>query len=863
MVILYNPDTKKYYIAPSPPSFYESPSTPTSSDGFSSVDPTINTNPEFDRNIGGITIPGTSSGTPSTPTSSDGFSSVDPTLAKGKQISAGEYTQLNQLGQKITPGKQTTDFNKGYFGGVNPNIQERGVLTVGQKEANIIKSSGRPYWLVESETPTEAIQEGSFAGSTPQIYRNLNTRSLYEYNFQNILAGKQTYKYYKDTITEFKTDPQSFEGREGVIKTESEGAFTYQLTPEYFDKTINFSNIQQSALIEAKTQFGELPKTTRYKLNVAGYGQGVSSAVLGIGEFSNTLLLNMGVQTSNKEGVFEKRSFKFGGTLGEIRNYPSTQSTVGFLESPGGYLKQKGTAPDILGQATVIVPLAYQGVRSLVTNIKTFGVAGGITETIGSASPFKLKPGVYSQPITKTTKFTNIKSLKGTSNGITTKIYTGSSGNIKLTGVERSAILKGKTVGGGYTVTRTPYIQISPGGRITTGTRTTLNPYTFGSGGSGSVYGARGNQYFTQVLTPSYKGGTSTIISSKGITAYTSQAGTKIYSNLDKAYKLTGGSASNKINTGVKDFISGKATPQYKTIYSGDTRINLNTGSSSRDFIHSPTGKYKLTPQLSGREYDLNAILGGQGNKGYTSFKGSGGSGLKTIYKFDTGGIKAVVQTPTPATAPIYSKVIPFTPSPKLEAPQSSQYSGLGMYEQTIGGTSPKLIQLPKVNTELKVDVISAVIPQVKTDRRSGGRSKTIITPAPAVIQKPKIDTIQTPKVIQVRRVKLQQPQSYARPTSFTYGGVSASFTPYNVPPPVPKIPLIPMLAGGGSSMILGNVRPQRSPISYTPSFKALFFKIKGQAPRRKVKTGLGFRPITPGFSFTKRRTIKVRRVKL
>ncbi len=299
MVILKDSKTGKYYIAPSPKSFYESkPSTSTggSSGGVSSMDPNVNTNPEFDRKIDGAIVPG-----------------------------------QKQLGQRLTPGQPSPDINKGYFGS-NPNIQERGVLTVTKEEGARLQASGeaKPYWVVESETPRDAIEEGAFAGSTPQINRNLNTRSLYEYNFQNILAGKQTYKSYKDTVTEFKADPQSFEGRTGVTKTESEGAFTYQLTPEYFDKTIDYNKIQQDALVGAKTRFSNLPSSTRRRLNVVGYGQGVSSAVLGIGEFGGTLIVNMGQATSNEQGVFEKRSVKFGGTLGEIRNYPSTQSTVKF-----------------------------------------------------------------------------------------------------------------------------------------------------------------------------------------------------------------------------------------------------------------------------------------------------------------------------------------------------------------------------------------------------------------------------------------------------------------------------------------------------------------------------------------------------
>ena len=545
MVIQKDNKTGKYYIAPSPKSFYKSkPSTSTkgSSGGFSSRDPTLNTNPEFDRNIGGIIIHGRSSGEGS----SGGFSSRDPTLNTNPEFD-----------RRLSPRKPSSDINKGYLG-ANPNIENRGVLTVTKKEAQTLQGSGVPYWVQQSETPSEAIQEGSFAGSIPQIYRNINTRELYEYNIQNILAGQETYKQYRGIVSEFKEDPKSFENREGVIttsiSTENEiknidilksggvrvnnityhgnskvpginktanqiqnetfrdvkkeypnikkGSYsvsgtmgggttstsTYQLTPEYFDNNINYGQIQKDALVGAKQEFRNLPFKERSKLNIAGYGQGLSSAVIGIGEFGGTVIANMGMATTNKEGKFEDRSFRFGGTLGEIRNYPSTQSTVGFLESPGGYLKQKGSSPETLGQATVIIPLLYQGVKLAVTNIKTLGWGAGAIESVSGVSPFRIKSGVYSQPITKDTTFGNVKSIKGTSGGITTRIYSGSSGDIKLYGAERSSLVGGKRVGGGATYTQTPTIEISGGGAyVTRGTRTTLNPYVFGGGGSGEI----------------------------------------------------------------------------------------------------------------------------------------------------------------------------------------------------------------------------------------------------------------------------------------------------------------------------------------------------------------------------------------
>ena len=60
----------------------------------------------------------------------------------------------------------------------------------------------------------------------------------------------------------------------------------------------------------------------------------------------------------------------------------------------------------------------------------------------------------------------------------------------------------------------------------------------------------------------------------------------------------------------------------------------------------------------------------------------------------------------------------------------------------------------------------------------------------------------------------------------------------------------------------MGNVRARASPSGYTPSFTALFFKLKGKKPQGR-STGYIFRPIVENPFRKKRKKIKkVRRVK-
>ena len=826
----------------------------------------------------------TSYGTSKTYSSLPGTTGSSTTYIQASDIPGGKT--ISSTSSKLAPiidlsgGKPTTYTPKGttqeqmkadkpfYVSDKRKTPTQYGALFVTEKEAQKLQGSGVPYWVIKSKDKDKALREAEFASNVPYIsQKGIKTRGIYEYNQQNIIAGKKIFGTYENISQSFKEDPTKFKGKEGYTETKTKEGMEYSLSPKYFESQINLKNVYSSSLKEAKTDFSNLPQSTRRKLNVGGYGTGVSKAGLGVVEFGGTILTNLGQQTFKKGEGMKARKFFLGGGAGKILTSPAIQTTVKFTESPKQYIKEKSRSPDVLGQATVIVPLVTQGARALVSNIKRYGTKGGIVETTSIFSPLRIKSGVYAKPITTKTKFTNVEIIKGTNvkTGITTRAFRGSSGGIKLSGVEKSAIIKGKKIGGGSTITDTPYTEIG-GGKIVSGVRTTYSPYTFETTGSGSVFGAKGSKFYTQALTPKIKGGISTTYTSRGLTAYSYPGGSKFSTSFNKVYSYAGGGATAKTGIrGVSKFIAGRRTPIYKTSTFGDTRIKLRstTYTSSRysltnvkatfkkSFVYEPSGRYKLDPKISGKEYDLNKIFSGKGGEGY---KFSGTGGLKTVTKLDTSGISAIVLPTTKPTFKGSSKIIP----PTTKAGTTSQV------------LAPQFKGVTKIESREIGSTISAVTPKVVS--RGGTSTRSRQTPVTilssnvftGVKPKGKVDTaiknLQTQKIVPVQKVSLRSIST----SIFTgYGGTPV---PTTYTPTTPKIPVpftFPLLSGMFSgSLGSGKVKSRRTERKYTPSFKALFFNIKGKAPKGTA-TGLRLRPITPGFSFfRKKKVIKVRRIK-
>jgi len=844
----------KYYVAPSPKSFYQSKQ-PTPQTTYS-----------------GPIQPGTSEKTfRDTGKTTPSYSGpVQPGTDRKTFRDTGKSTP-SPTGTPLTPLKDRDKTT-------TQQTQDAGVLTTTPEEARKIRPSGSAYWTVESTTPAGAIEESGFMGvpqASPLVVggKRVRTRGGYEYDTRNIEGGKETYRQYKGIVSEFNRDPASFEGQAGVTTTKTDEGTTYGLTSEYFNKNINYDKIDSDALTRAKAGFSNLPGSTRTRLTAGSFGVGASSSVIGIGEFGASVLKYGSTQTMEPG---EKRSLlgkgvKFGGTAGKIRNQPATQivNPEKWYKNPvgWGYQKLAGT-PERLGSSAVVVPLVIGGIGGAVRNVKTMGFKGGALETVSSISPLKIRPGTYAQGITKDTKF-DIKSFKTTNKGMTTRTYSGRTGSVEIYGYEKG----GASGGGGFVSTKTPTMTIGGGGTsVSFGTRTTINSYVFKPSGSGKAF-----KYSSTGAI--IKGGTTNVLRTGSLTEYnTGGKSTFYYKPQINSKMIKGGSAFKPLNNKVTRFASGNAESGYFT-YNGRNPI-------------SQAGQYRFKPKVSGREYDLTGMkfdgikfkfgdptaTSGASGGGYSS---SGGGGLKLKIQAPTQTISGVGTTvPILKTAP--KPISTFLP-PQLKAPRS-QYYGKGQYEKT---DSLVLIKnAPKINAPglqmdapgLKVDapglqmdapgLLLVDAPRIQGRKRQNLRAPGQMLKAPGLIlvDAPKQNLrapgqrilLQAPglKLKLVQKIRFPQQDSY-----FNYGGGSPYVPGYTPTLPVPIIPSLPFMAGGGSPfMRLGNVKARPSPTRYAPSFKALFFKIKGKAPQGR-RTGFQFRPITPGFSFQGVR--RVRRVRI
>lgn len=582
---------------------------------------------------------------------------------------------------------------------------------------------------------------------------------------------------------------------------------------------INIDAVYAGGVKQAKADYSTKPRGERALLYATGAAQGLSSVAINTIDFAGSMALTFGAGKTMK--------YETGGIGGEIANYPVAKGAR--LGSPAIH----ATA------GTLLI-----GGASLYGRAKKVGKYAAVSEAASIFSPVRMKSGVYGGRITSGTKFTNVKSYKYTAPGeipVTTRVYKGSSGNIGMVGFERSVTIKGQTYGSGRVVTQAPYTEIKSGGAIIeSGVRTTIQPYSFKPVGTGKGYVVKPGEYFNIASDTTYGGGVSRVITGKGITSYKTPTKTDIYIDTQKGYySTTGGITSG--DKAINKFISGGAKPNYKTTYYGDTRYNINTGQASRDYISAPTGKYKVAPRFSGTEVNLNKLIG-QADKGYISYGGTGG---KT-------SLSQTFAKPSPMVSPQVSatNLKTSTYAPTIVRPDIK-----------MGGTpNIKNVQMNKIKQNIiksSVILAPAVVTSSSTKAVSMGRSAVMPQIAaafkPMVTFKPALSTIQIPALAQAQ-ASIQK-QSYKLSIPAAYPGVTPGtpYTPYTPPRPV-LIPAIPSFKIGGFGGGLGRtiIKGGKRSTGYVPSFRALVFKIRGGYKKGGAlsKSGIDFRPITPGFKF-------------
>jgi len=158
--------------------------------------------------------------------------------------------------------------------------------------------------------------------------------------------------------------------------------------------------------------------------------------------------------------------------------------------------------------------------------------------------------------------------------------------------------------------------------------------------------------------------------------------------------------------------------------------------------------------------------------------------------------------------------------------------------------TSQLTYTLPKLS-----DVTApreALSPVVVTSSSFKGASASANIQAPATAVIPAITPALTPRLI-------NSPKAILRGGILTPGATPAFNFTTTQPPPTFRgggFPFNFALSPGGFDLPANIVRGGQRVTSYSPSYSALVFNLKGQAPKTNLKTGIGFRPITPGFQF-------------
>jgi hypothetical protein len=640
-----------------------------------------------------------------------------------------------RIGTNITPGRAD----------VNAYSQEAGVLTTTKDVAGPVA-----YWKVQSQTPSQTIEESTYMGNVRPINRNLNTKELYEYNKAQISYQQNAYN-----------NP---------------------------DKSP--SQLKKEAIADAQQSFKGLSRTERAKLTATGFWVGGGGAVIGS---AKEYFKAISVQ---KIGA-EQKSTKLSNAVDEISSYPKGFNTW--------------TSPSFYGKATAIGGTFALAGYSTFKNVQAYGVRGGLTETISSVAPVKIRPGTYVVQPPKNTDGYKVLNLGKNPQGQTQKLYSYNQPGYKVEGFE---VGKGG-FSSGVKFESAGAVRIQPG-------KTGFQQGNFLSGSTyqGSVFG--GNTF------KSGPSRTNINLAQVDVTGYTG------------GFTFPGSRPSTAIPKSTNVFgISGTTTGGAKTGFTSGVATNKGFGR----FGLGSKGS------ISGVEYNLPKIFGSSTGGSGTS-TGSGGVGTITkSIQTTTGVVGPSLKTTPPTSTFTTSPVVPALFSPS----KPSQFTPTKSINQQAGLVQPKVEVTPKVDTKQYEGVFIDTIQKPKSSGRA--RSNFI---APVTSQLP--DTTQefipitTPTTRQRPDQRQRQDEGLLIPSPSVPSGFNWLTRPTGPKPPTPLPPLPPMFAGGFGGLGSRPARARPSQTGYIPSFTALAFKITAPSRPKARATGFNFRPI---IAPTKRRRKK------
>jgi hypothetical protein len=683
-----------------------------------------------------------------------------------------------------------------------PIIQERGTLSVTPEEAGRLQTSEKAsYVKITSTAPQEVIQEAKFKSNIP--VSTARTEGAYKFTRENIAGREALYTDYKIITQQVAQDPLKYKGEKGFVIDEKAG--TYQLTPEFYESKIDFAGIQKGASAKAKSQFQNLPVETQRKLR---FGETITSASrVGVAG-AEFISIDVPYKFLTGYNYQAKDSKVYTALSTRLASIPSANSVATYSGAVAGVGATFGT-----------------GAGQLIKHAKTFGVRSAIIEAGGAFAPLRPTPSISSAFGAKTRyKVISFKETKPTGEIVRYNYGTGRAGEgINLRGVE---VFKPLKSGGykftSYNVAEAPAIKYI-GGEFSAGTRVVSYKSTgkiIGTG-KGTIPKTSGVQLEGGVV-----GQKTTILKDVYIPSPAYPKGTGYtFTKAGTGYSSTIGAVSKQINPRRVNYLSGEAE--------GVSKFKIG-----KDYwIAEPSGKYKMKPTTIVKEFDI------------TPPSSLGGSKITRISEGVTtrGGGRPKVRTPKSQTIKIKAETLPTTTQP----PKSTQV----IKTRSITSSSQK-------SGLMSANVLAQFAGAVQR-----GRSRLTFSPALPSRTTGKLKTGTGTGLITssgTGQTNIQRQSSRG-----VFGGSGGGG--YNFPTPsIPKtnIPIAPIALGlGGFSAKSSSkvFKGGKKRVKYTPSFSALAFKIYGEAPKGSAKTGLGFRPITPDFSFEKAKfnILKRRKLKL
>lgn len=516
------------------------------------------------------------------------------------------------------------------FGTERSGADIYGVPFVKPSEAEQLRESGSrmAVYPVQSTDFGDVIQEVKLLGDLGDIQVAPSTTinsffgpSKEQFIFEQSQVERAKFNIGKvmEIDKEFSKSPKSFIGQEGVKTTDVDGGKLIELTPDYFNTQLK-GDIKDFVPF-AQERYSALPKESKRGGVASSIIGGVSRIGVGLLEFGGTLVTSLGQQTfeeGEKPSIIGKQ-FKFSKDteLGRIASQPSMLTSVGFMESPKQYIKEKASSPALVTEVIGTGALITAGGVGAIKNIRALGFVEGTAETLAGFAPYRAKTGVYSPTIVeKDLKLLSFKQMQG--DIISRRIIGGDTGRgIKIYQTQLTKDFLGGEVGGFGTVIQRPALKISPSGKMEFGNINEIFGGYIGSGKGTPVKSFIKKGSDVGYLPENIFGGKSNVITKKFI-----------------GVEEFGGDISLEAFGGTK-FLSGRSLGITKgqgaiTQFEAGKRLSIgefNPLSQARE----PSGRYLFKRGIKGFEVDLNKLFGSFSEKPMIIQRGKG-SGTKTPF---------------------------------------------------------------------------------------------------------------------------------------------------------------------------------------------------------------------------------------